>query len=47
MTANDLPDQVRGYLEAGMDGHISKPIELATLYKNVKLWLPSTDAVEV
>jgi CheY-like chemotaxis protein len=47
MTGNVLPEQLQGFLEAGMDGHISKPIELAALYKNVQRWLPGTDPAEM
>ncbi len=32
LTANALVHQVEEYLGAGMDGHVSKPIELARLY---------------
>jgi signal transduction histidine kinase/AmiR/NasT family two-component response regulator len=32
LTANALVHQVEEYLAAGMDGHVSKPIELARLY---------------
>jgi PAS domain S-box-containing protein len=42
MTGNVLPQQVRSYLDAGMNGHIAKPIERAQLYNNVRRWLPKT-----
>ncbi|HEY5070955.1 MAG TPA: ATP-binding protein [Caulobacteraceae bacterium] len=32
LTANALVHQIEEYLEAGMDGHIAKPIEIAKLY---------------
>jgi signal transduction histidine kinase/ActR/RegA family two-component response regulator len=32
LTANALSHQVEEYLAAGMDGHVSKPIEIAKLY---------------
>jgi CheY-like chemotaxis protein len=40
MTGNVLPEQVRGFLAAGMNGHIGKPIERAALYSKVQHWLP-------
>jgi HPt (histidine-containing phosphotransfer) domain-containing protein len=42
MTGNVLPQQVRSYLDAGMNDHIGKPIERAQLYNNVRRWLPKT-----
>jgi signal transduction histidine kinase/CheY-like chemotaxis protein len=47
MTGNVLPAQVRSFIEAGMNGHIGKPIERATLYDNIQRWLPKADAVEI
>jgi two-component system, sensor histidine kinase len=35
LTANALSHQVEEYLAAGMDGHISKPIEIAKLYDGI------------
>ena len=40
MTANVLPQQVKSFLDAGMNDHIGKPIERAQLYNNVRRWLP-------
>jgi len=45
LTGNVLPQQIRSFLEAGMNGHISKPIERARLYDIVRQWLaPREDA---
>jgi PAS domain S-box-containing protein len=38
MTANVLPDQVRRCLEAGMDGHLGKPINPAALLQTIAKW---------
>ena len=35
LTANALVHQVEEYMAAGMDGHISKPIELPRLYEAI------------
>ena len=35
LTANALSHQVEEYLAAGMDGHVSKPIEIAKLYEAI------------
>ncbi|MET0294291.1 MAG: response regulator, partial [Phenylobacterium sp.] len=45
LTANALSHQVEEYLAAGMDGHISKPIEIAKLYDGIvrALSAPETD----
>ena len=40
MTGNVLPQQVRSFLEAGMNDHVGKPIERAKLYNNIRRWLP-------
>ena len=40
MTGNVLPEQVKSFLEAGMNDHVGKPIERAKLYNNVRRWLP-------
>jgi CheY-like chemotaxis protein len=32
LTANAMPHQVEEYLDAGMDGHVSKPIDAGELY---------------
>ena len=47
MTGNVLPQQVRSYLDAGMNDHIGKPIERAQLYNNVRRWLPKTKDLRV
>jgi signal transduction histidine kinase/FixJ family two-component response regulator len=47
MTGNVLPEQVRGFLAAGMNGHIGKPIERAALYSKVQRWLPKLEAVDM
>jgi signal transduction histidine kinase/AmiR/NasT family two-component response regulator len=44
LTANALVHQVESYLEAGMDGHVSKPIELTRLYDAIETALSSTAA---
>lgn len=31
-----MSHQVAGYLEAGMDGHLAKPIEIARLFEVVQ-----------
>ncbi|ALL14544.1 hybrid sensor histidine kinase/response regulator [Caulobacter henricii] len=36
VTANALAHQVEGYLAAGMDGHVSKPIEVTKLYAAIE-----------
>jgi PAS domain S-box-containing protein len=40
MSGNVLPQQVRSFLEAGMNDHIGKPIERVKLYNNLLRWLP-------
>jgi len=40
MTAHVLPQQVKTFLEAGMNDHIGKPIELAKLLEMVRRWQP-------
>ena len=47
MTGNVVPEQVRGFLAAGMDGHIGKPIGRAALYDNVRRWLPKSDGAGI
>ncbi|MDB5456092.1 MAG: hybrid sensor histidine kinase/response regulator [Caulobacter sp.] len=32
LSANTYPHQIAAYLEAGMDGHVAKPIQMAELY---------------
>ena len=46
MTAHVLPQQVKSFLDAGMNDHVGKPIERATLYDNVRRWLPRTQALK-
>ena len=41
MTANVLPDQVATCLEAGMDGHVGKPIVPEGLMSTLACWLPT------
>ncbi|MBM6583676.1 response regulator [Microvirga sp. BT689] len=41
MTANVLPQQVRGFLEAGINSHISKPIIRDDLIRRLGEWLPN------
>jgi two-component system, sensor histidine kinase len=36
VTANALAHQVEGYLAAGMDGHVAKPIEVTKLYAAIE-----------
>jgi signal transduction histidine kinase/CheY-like chemotaxis protein len=40
MTANVLPDQIASCLEAGMDDHLGKPINPASLLQAVGRWAP-------
>ena len=47
MTGNVMPAQVRGFLEAGMNGHIGKPIERAKLYDDIQRWLPNARAADI
>jgi CheY-like chemotaxis protein len=42
MTGNVLPQQVKSFLEAGMNDHVGKPIQRTKLYNNVLRWLPKT-----
>ena len=42
MTANVLPQQVRSFLDAGMNAHIGKPFDHSKLRNSVRRWLPST-----
>jgi PAS domain S-box-containing protein len=43
MTGNVLQQQVRSFLEAGMNDHVGKPIERAKLCNVVRRWLPRTE----
>jgi CheY-like chemotaxis protein len=36
VTANALVHQVEGYMAAGMDGHVAKPIEVTKLYDAIE-----------
>jgi signal transduction histidine kinase/ActR/RegA family two-component response regulator len=38
MTANVLPDQVKRCLNAGMNGHVGKPINPAALLETIAVW---------
>ena len=38
MTANVFPEQVRAFREAGMDGHLGKPLNRARLHAVVARW---------
>lgn len=40
MTANVLPDQLRLIQQAGMDGHVGKPINRDELFSTIDRWLP-------
>jgi PAS domain S-box-containing protein len=44
MTGNVLPQQVRSFLEAGMNDHVGKPIERAKLYSSVRRWISKSEA---
>jgi PAS domain S-box-containing protein len=41
MTGNVLPQQVRSFIQAGMNDHVGKPIERNNLYMKVWRWLPN------
>jgi len=43
MTANVLPEQVTRCLEAGMDGHIGKPINPTELLETIAAWTGGTE----
>lgn len=45
MTANAFEEDIRNAKEAGMDGHIAKPIEVDKLKKEIKKAVTDTDAV--
>lgn len=40
MTANVLPQQVRSFIDAGMNGHIGKPVRRDDLFRKLNEWLP-------
>jgi CheY-like chemotaxis protein len=46
MTGNVLPQQVRSFLDAGMNDHVAKPIERVKLYSSVRRWLPKCEIHE-
>jgi PAS domain S-box-containing protein len=41
LTGSVLPQQIRSFLDAGMNDHVSKPIERAALLNTVGIWLAS------
>jgi PAS domain S-box-containing protein len=47
MTGNVLPQQVRSFLDAGMNDHVGKPIERAKLYNSVRRWIPRGESHDV
>ncbi|MDR3460929.1 MAG: ATP-binding protein [Beijerinckiaceae bacterium] len=47
MTGNVLPQQVRTFLDAGMNDHVGKPIERTKLYNSVRRWLPRSEKHDV
>jgi CheY-like chemotaxis protein len=47
ITANVSPAQVRSYLEAGMNGHVGKPIEPEKLYGTIERCLSEAERDEV
>ena len=47
MTGNVLPQQVRTFLEAGMNDHVGKPIERAKLYSSVRRWVSRSGGHDV
>ncbi|WP_246777330.1 ATP-binding protein [Microvirga sp. VF16] len=46
MTANVLPQQVRVFLDAGMNDHIGKPICRDSLLAKLAQWIPATSAYD-
>jgi PAS domain S-box-containing protein len=44
LTGNVLPQQIRSFLDAGMNDHVSKPIERAALINTVGVWLAAPRA---
>jgi CheY-like chemotaxis protein len=46
MTANVLPDQIQRCLDAGMDGHLGKPINPAALLQAIATWTSAEAAPE-
>jgi signal transduction histidine kinase/CheY-like chemotaxis protein len=45
MTANVLPQQVRTFIEAGINDHIGKPVKRDDLLARLSVWLPGQDGV--
>lgn len=43
MTGHVMPQQVKLFLDAGMNDHIGKPIDRAKLRENIRRWLPGRD----
>ena len=43
MSANVLPQQVKSFMEAGMNDHVGKPIKRAELFHKLNTWLERTD----
>jgi PAS domain S-box-containing protein len=44
MTGNVLPQHIQSFIKAGMNDHVGKPIERASLYSKLWRWLPHTNA---
>jgi CheY-like chemotaxis protein/anti-sigma regulatory factor (Ser/Thr protein kinase) len=45
MTANVLPQQVRSFIEAGINDHIGKPVRRDELLRKIGEWLPGTNGL--
>jgi CheY-like chemotaxis protein len=43
MTANIFPEQITRCMEAGMDGHLGKPIYPAKINKTLAFWSTQSD----
>jgi CheY-like chemotaxis protein len=46
MTGHVLPQQVQSLLAAGMNDHVSKPIERVKLYSSVRRWINNSEVHE-